>query len=215
MAMEPGNLCRYDGFEAMRDADGTAVLSWLKRVDPEMLSEIIYWDGSEEGAKATACALRDIAFAKHDEQQRIRRVVGTKGRGTKAEQREYLQEISTAASKCEPGALRDFVLEASRMLEGPTTRELIDKLPDDIRFERLPGELALVDTGLDIDGLGDYYNHINEIALNGDEVAMVPLQGDSTVIIEMLTRITMCERLLIALGALIDTEAALSEKKAA
>jgi len=215
MAMEPGHLCRYDGFEKMRDADGQAVLTWLKCVDPDMLSEIIYWNGSEEGAQATVCALRDIAFAQHDEQARIWRVVGKQRRGNKAEQREYLKRIRGSASRCEPGELRDFALQACRLLEGATTRELIDKLPDDARFERLPGELALVDTGLAVDGLSDYYNHINEMAMNSEDVAFVPLQGDSTVIIELLIRITMCERLLIALGALLDTATDLSEKKAA
>jgi hypothetical protein len=101
------------------------------------------------------------------------------------------------------------------LLRGPSTRELIAQLPEDERCERLPGDLSVVDTGLSLDDIGEYYQYVNETAMNGDEVAMLPLLGDVDSIVALLVRITTFERLILALGALIEAADRLSAQQAA
>ena len=215
MALDPSVMSGYDGFEAMRNAEGEEILKWLEKVDPDMHSELLYWDCSTEATTATACVLRDVAFAHHDQRQRIERVVGDANDDCRNSEAEYLARIRQVAEDCEPGTLRDFALAACELLRGTRTRDLIDKLPADQRFERMPGDLSLLDTGIAVDDIGEYYNHINESALNGDEIALLPLQGPPDIVVALLTRITVCERLIIALGALLDTHDELSTPKAA
>jgi hypothetical protein len=215
MAFEPEYLSRYEGFEAMRTADGVAVLEWLEKVAPDVYSELSYWEGSEEERAATASVLRDIAFAHHDEWQRIKRVVGNQRPRNPDERPAFIERIRRAAENCDPGELRDFAVAACDLLRGPTTRELIDRLPDDERCERIPGDLSVLDTGVSMEDIGDYYQYINETALNGDEIAVLPLNGDPDCIVDLLVRITTFERLILALGALIESGGHLSAEKAA
>jgi hypothetical protein len=215
MAFEPEFLSRHDGFAAMRSAPGEEVLAWLEKVSPDTYAELSYWEGSVEEHAATASVLRDIAFAHYDEAQRIRRVCG-RDSGPQAQNRiKRLNRIRRAAESCAPGPLRDFAIRACALLRGPSTRELIAELPDDERCERLPGDLSVVDTGLSLDDIGEYYQHVNETALNGDEFAMLPLLGDADSIVGLLVRITTFERLILVMGALIEADAHLSPQKAA
>jgi hypothetical protein len=92
---------------------------------------------------------------------------------------------------------------------------MIQRLPADERFERIPGDWSLVDTGIAVDDINHYYNNINEVAQNGDDVAVLPLERAPELVVEILCRITLCERLIIALGALLDDQEQLSKAEAA
>jgi len=215
MAFEPEFLSRYDGFEEMRSAPGEEVLAWLEKVSPDTYAELSYWEGSAEERAATASVLRDISFAHFDEGQRIKRVCGPYSGPPAKDRAKRINQIQRVAESCAPGALRDFAIRACELLLGPSTRDLIARLPEDERCERLPGDLSVVDTGLSLDDIGEYYQYVNETALNGDEIALLPLLGDADAIVELLVRITTIERLILLLGALIDAEDRLSAQKAA
>lgn len=215
MSLDPSVMSGYENFESIRHADGETILEWLKKVDPEMHNELVFWDDYAERTIETACVLRDVAFAHHDERERIERVVGDANDECRDSRGKYLARIRQMAEDCEPGVLRDFALAACELLGGTTTRELVEKLPPDQRFERLPGDLSLLDTGIAVGDIHEYYNHINEMALNNDEIALLPLQGPPDIIIALLTRITVCERLILALAALLNEDAELSDAQAA
>lgn len=215
MAFEPEFLSRYDGFESMRSAPGEEVLAWLEKVSPDTYAELSYWEGSADGCAATAVVLRDIAFAHYDEWQRIKRVCGADSGPPAKDRLTRINRIRRVAESCAQGPLHDFAIRACELLRGPSTRELIAQLPEDERCERLPGDLSVVDTGISLDDIGEYYQYVNETALNGDEVAMLPLLGEADSIVALLVRITTFERLILILGALLDAEDHLSAQKAA
>ena len=215
MAFEPEFLSRYDGFESMRSAPGEEVLAWLEKVSADTYAELSYWEGSDDERAATASVLRDIAFAHYDEGQRIKRVCGSESGQAFKDRAKRINRIRRVAESCAPGPLRDFAIRACELLLGPSTRELIALLPEDERCERLPGDLSVVDTGISLDDIGEYYQYVNETAMNGDEVAMLPLLGDVESIVALLVRITTFERLILTLGALIEAEDRLSAQQAA
>jgi len=215
MGFSANSLFDHDDFEAMRKADDATLLAWLKEAEPDLYNEFFYWGGDEEGMAGHACLLRDIAFAAFDEQRQIERVVGPHGDPCQKTRRDYIARVRSVAESCEPGALQDFALAACDILAGNTTADLMRALPDDDRSERLPGDLAIVDTGLPIEDIDNHYHHLNEIAMNGDDLGYLPLDGNAEAVLPLLTHITVCERLIIALGALLDEEGRLSAAKAA
>ena len=215
MGLDCNTLSRRKGFEQMRHADDSVVLKWLEEVEPDMCGEMMYWNDDAEAMLSVACQLRDLAFADFDEQQRIERVVGGVNDDCRENRNAYMAHLRKAAENCESSVLRDFALTACDCLAGQTTSKMIEMLPADERLERLPGDLSVVDTGLSIDDIDYHYNNINENALNGEDLAFLPLEGSPELVVALLTRITVCERLIIALAALLESRAELSTAKAA
>lgn len=213
LGLDVSSLARIEGFDAMRNASGAEVADWLKHNDNDIYTEIVYWDGHEESVHALACQARDIAFAHLDEANRIKNVVGELSSSVRTGFADYLNAITKAAKSCPAGELKRFALLACELLKGKTRSELIDALGQDARFERMPGTMCILNTGVPIEGVYDQYQHLNDVAMNADEYAIIPLETDPAIVVDLLVRITLCERLLLAMG--VTVEASLSEQEAA
>jgi hypothetical protein len=207
MGLDASSLVRHEGFEKLREAPGEEVLKWLEKADPDMHMEISYWENDLDVMANVAGAARDLAFAHHDEQKKIERVLG-KGGHSKSDP---LVGIRRAAGRCEDSELKRFIVKACSELKGERRHELMDRLPMDERFERLPGDLCVLDTGVPIENLEERYHYLNEAAMNGDDMALLPLESDPETVVDVLLRITLCERLLLALAVVIEHEERLSE----
>lgn len=213
MGIEAASLARADGLLELRQATPAEVVAWLQRTDPEMLKEISYWDDQDEAVEATACAIRDIAIAHRTELDAIERVLPKTNGNNRTPILGKLAALRKVASTCPDTILRRFVVAACDRLQGPTSSELIGCLTDDPRFEYLPGQLCIIDIGLEIDAIDDRFQYLNEASMNADDLAVLPLESEFDAIVPYLTRLTLCERLLIALAALLDSEPCLSELK--
>ena len=212
MGLEASELRKQDGFAELRKADGAAVLKWLKIADEEMYRELLYWDDSQESMEWAAMQARDIGFAHLDEERRVGRVMGSPH---PKDADEALQAIRQSAMRCPDSDMRRFVIEATTIMMGDSTATLIDRIPRDARCERIPGGNGILETGLAIEGLEDRYHYLNEISMNGDEGAILPLETDPQAVFDLLLRLTLAERLILALAALLSVPGQLSELQAA
>ena len=207
MGLDASSLLSQPGFDTIRGSDARTVLEWTKQHAKDFYEELGYWDGDEEAMQQVALEARDLAIWLGDEQRRIENVLGNTRQNYKDGFAKQVELVRVAALKCEPGTLQSFVLAACACLAGASTLQLLDRLNLDQRFEYLPGHYSLLDTGLEIEGKDERYNYINETAMNEEDIAMIPLSGNANDIVAFLTRISVAERLLMALSVLAEIHA--------
>ncbi|MEM7505076.1 MAG: hypothetical protein AAF417_23840 [Pseudomonadota bacterium] len=207
MGMDASSLTKHKGFEKLRSASDMQFLTWLEAVDADMHAEISYWENDTEAMASIAGEARDLAFAYFDEEQKLERVLGKGGRASE----DPVKAIRLVADTCEQSAIRDLVIKICDALKGERRNQLMDGLTNDIRFERTPGDLCVLDTGLNIQNVEERFNYINEVSMNGDDFPILPLEEDPERVVAVLTRITLAERALLAMAVLIEESQELSE----
>ncbi|HRQ66655.1 MAG TPA: hypothetical protein PKZ76_17605, partial [Xanthomonadaceae bacterium] len=179
--------------------EGDALTEWAQSLpvgDPDHLE---WWIDMHGGMEVFAEILRNLVCGRAEWCKKLIRV--NQGADS-AEQR--LARIRAQAEKCAPCELRDLVLRASEALGGPCTRDYLDMADRGEDFERLPGESAVVDFGMDIGCEDQLYQEQNESLWNGEDVGSMPLNMPHDAMIGMLARITLCERLLVLLTAILE-----------
>lgn len=176
--------------------DGAAVVEWLRTADEQGFEEISYWAEEPEMLEMFAESARDLACRRADFYLRLNRVFGKASSPA-----EKLAQVVKHAEQCDASPLREIVLRAAAALAGPSTRSYLDAVDYGSNFDRLPGEGALVDLGMNISGEDEAYSEQNDALWNSEDLGALPLKMDSEMLVALLVRVTICERVLLALSA--------------
>lgn len=193
--------------EEIRGLDGQALIDWYQKEVSEDVSELEYCYGSAMDALGAFENVRDISVAQAEQQQAHRQVLGrTKTFNSR------LARVKEAAIGCPPSVFRDFAISACDTLRGKSTMTLIASLREVEGFECLPGGVTLVDDGSPIVDSDEVFNDLHEMSMNGEDYAWLPMSDDPTHTLEILTRITMAEQMILMLTSLCESY--LSESKA-
>ena len=210
IGLEMGRLSDRD-LEVARTLDDDAVVGWVRERDAEGYDDLCRYYGDEGEAVFVAEQYRDILVAEGLMDRRIDAVHTHSGTGEGTEV--LLSEIEAAATACPDSSLRTFALTACRCLEGASVGKLLDCLEPCSDFERMPGEYALLSFGEDIAHASDVYENLNQVSHDGDDFGKLPLKGCSDAIVKLLTRITVSERLVMALSAVLEQDDCLSSDR--
>jgi len=210
MGLEAGVMAHHSDIWSLREAEGGELLQWLEENAGEMYEEIGYWHPDAESREGVARQLRDVAIAQAQTAKRIRSVCGQGGKQGSEAKLEILAGIADAAKHEAEGELSLFCERACEVLVGIADRDNLSRFTEDRRFERMPGGNALVDFGMPIEGVEDSYQYLNEIAMNGEDLAMIPLEGGEDSAISLLEQISIAEHLLLGLGAMVEDQQRLS-----
>lgn len=183
----------------LRRLTESELVPWFKAFDNDGYEEMLSYYGSNDELGYVASQFRDVLC----ESSRLDRTLASV-HGTDLSREDRLSRILAVAKHCPRSSLRQYVVRACSVLDGPSVDSMIRDIPHGELFERLPGEFAFVDVGLNIDGVDDFFHEQHEMAMQSDDMGELPLQIPSDALVDLLTRITIAERLLIGLAALFD-----------
>ena len=187
-----------EALDSLEGLSGVETRDWFKTNASEGLEELSGYSDDEEVLTELLAQVQDVLVATHQVSRRVSAVVGDEFVD------DSLAVIREKAASIENEAHRAFVVGACGALDGVGTQGLIDGLPMN-HFERYPGEFCVVDLGLDLgESAMAMYQEINEMAYGGEDFGWIPLEGQVDRIVDVMVRITLAERILLGLAALLD-----------
>ena len=186
--------------KALDSLSDRQAMDWVKANDPGGFEEARFLMGDEQVDEAFC---KDVCQAISAMERFCSRVDSVVAGATDA--REKLERIAVRVVGCADGPLKAFVLGCCAVLgKAQTTQERVNALLPSEDFEVMPGECEILDFGIGLDIEDQVYAELNDAAWNDGEGASFPLQMDTEDLIGLLTRVSLSERLLIELSALID-----------
>lgn len=186
---------------------GKDIVEWVKSRDPAGFDELSDYFGDDEQVECVAEQYRDVLVSDTMMSGRLKSI---HGKGSNKPFRKLLGDIRKHAADLEESEYRKFALMACRCLSGEPVSELVERSGVNGQFERMPGEYAFVDMGENVAHSRSVYDDLNDASWNSEDFGELPLKGDADLIVQLLERITVSERLLIALSVLLENDNSLS-----
>lgn len=195
----PYCMFKDDEIKWIAALEGEALTTWAKSLDIYDEDHLEWWVEQQGGMEGFAWSMREFVVKRHEWAKKLARV--SKGEQTRSEE---LGQIVKHAKRCPPSPFREMVLKACAVLEGPCTRDYLEIAERGSDFERLPGEATVVDIGLEIGWEEQVYTDHHEGVMQGEDAAFLPLNLPNEEMLALLTRITLCERLLLLSAAMLE-----------
>jgi hypothetical protein len=195
----PYSMFKDDEIKRIAGMEGEALTTWANNLDVYEEDHMEWWVEQQGGLEPFAWSMREFVVKRHEWTKKLARV--RQGAQTRSEE---LAQISKQAKRCPPSPFREMVLKACAVLEGPCTRDYLEIAERGSDFERLPGEVSVVDIGLDIGWEDCVYQDHHEGVMQGEDAAFLPLNMPHEAMLALLTRITLCERLLLLSAAMLE-----------
>lgn len=185
--------------------DDDELLKWIKRYDNDALENLAAdFEGNEEFITFWVRLFYDTLVVKQELEKTMSQLLGVNNSKSEDRVAKTLVGISKEVATWKACELKSFVQWCVNELAGETTAELFQRIDNDDEFNGMPGQYAVIVTGVDLDVIGDVLSEINEYACSGDDQATVGLSGDAKDIAAFLSRITLAERMLLMLAAMSE-----------